>query len=498
MRDVRDKAMDTAGRTVEKVVRGQDPVSAAKDSAVEVATELATQVVNEAKPRTRNKTLRDKKGDPMRGQRTSREKTTDLTLDFTQVRGYDILNESSASISYESEVDTSLYENPYVLQDAAGFDQANYNRTIFNVIEPEAFVGLNAQNIVQDVFSQFKQTVNTNTNGGNKVTNDKLTYPIFKEYIQDVYEMFYLLVELMTRQAWAAEEEHSNRALRRIALYTSSDTAILEIRNELANVLSSACLPKKMYDYAYWMNQVYKTNDHNYAIEQFLSTPTFGNNLLASPDITGYVSELRTKIDTFRASITDNSQLTALLMNKAGGNFVSLRNVHSPANTSKYDENWNDLFQNMSSRQTNDGSTFDIYPPRLSGNDVSPCAFTNSVNTLPIHVTESLLDKWLYEYPFMFRLSSIVATSPDIGGSSRYIIFENDAVSETDNRQYYIRRRDNMPRQIGDDVTLVEEKADGSGFYWVTQPKGNQSYLYDPAPAACRLAQRRFAMKLFS
>uniref|UniRef100_A0A2V0RAB8 Uncharacterized protein n=1 Tax=viral metagenome TaxID=1070528 RepID=A0A2V0RAB8_9ZZZZ len=82
--------------------------------------------------------------------------------------------------------------------------------------------------------------------------------------------------------------------------------------------------------------------------------------------------------------------------------------------------NFNDMFQNMNSYQTTDGTTNVEYPPKLTGNETAPCAFSNTVNSLPIHVTESLLHKWDTENPFLWKSAVMNGGTTVIDASSRY------------------------------------------------------------------------------
>jgi len=429
------------------------------------------------------------------GSSNNRGVSPDLS-DYSQIAGFEIPNSSSNPSSFNSPLDTSLYENPFVYQGPPAANGVINARTIFNVILLDAFKSHNAEQILKDVYASYKQAVNANTNGGTAATNNILTYSNFEYYIKSIWKVQCYLVELMTRQAWAAESEYSNRVLRKHSNYVSSDTELIKIRNRMATTLATLSLPKEMINYSYWLFQVYRTNTHNIAVDQFFSTDLYATNLILKNDISQYVTGIEAELEVISNQVSVFPQLTAFFLYKSGGCFTSLRNVTTPCNQTVYDKAFNDLFQNMNGYYTINGTSSTVVPPLVteSYNSSVPGAFSCGLNELPVHVTETLASRWTLNHPVLWEPSTIYADDANRSFCSKYIFFETG----NDPRGVNIRRRDNIANQVGDDFLQVEANSEATGFTYYLTPKGTQSFLYEPSLNAVHLAQRIFVTRLFS
>jgi hypothetical protein len=298
------------------------------------------------------------------GSSNTRGVSPDLS-DYSQIAGFEVSNQSGVVHGFNSPVDTSLYVNPFVYQGVPLANEVNNVRTIFNVIDPTSMDSHNAETILRDIYSSYKQAVNANTNGGTAATNSILTFSNFKYYIQLVWKLQCHLVELMSRQSWAAESEYSNRALRKHANFVSSDTELLKIRNKMATTLATLALPKEFINYSYWLFQVYRTNTHNIAIDQFFATDAYASRLIAGNNIGAYVTAVEAIITEVVQQTSVFPQLTAFFLYKSGGTFVSLRNVAPPCNQTVFDKAFNDKLQNLGGMLSLTGAVPIVVPPLL-------------------------------------------------------------------------------------------------------------------------------------
>jgi len=113
---------------------------------------------------------------------------------FEQIYGYAVINDSATATTFNTTIDTSLYENPYAFQEKPKTDGSISARTIVNVIEP-LFMYSSADTILQEIYAGLKMEVNSNTNGGNQVTDTKFTYTNVKNYLKDVWTGLFYLVD---------------------------------------------------------------------------------------------------------------------------------------------------------------------------------------------------------------------------------------------------------------------------------------------------------------
>jgi hypothetical protein len=425
--------------------------------------------------------------------------SVDLNKTFSIITGFQVNNTNGACAAMSSPSDTSLYENAYRVQETPAVNGPVYARTALRLVNWDPFNGNYSASIMQDIFGAFKQEVNSATNGGNTVTDTKFTETNFVTYITQTWRAYMMLMELMSRQAWSSPSVVGNNVLKKVAYSLTEDTAMITARNSLAEALSNLCLTQELINYGQWLTQVYKSNDHDYAIDQlFASQPM--NRFMATQNVAEYVGSVATITTALRSNIALNSQISALLQTKTTSKWVSLRNVPVPCNSSIYDISYNDIWQNahigvpLYSSLDNEA-----LPPALSdAKSIAPCCFQNDVNSTPVHVTETICHRWVSNSPLLFTLPIVGETY-----GQRYVmtlVVEDPTLTNGFKTVACAQAIENITDSVIYPIRLATTSLQpGASFYdYIIRPKGNQSFFYDPALEACSYAKRILAAKLFS
>jgi len=423
---------------------------------------------------------------------------------FEQVNGYAVINDSSIPTPFSSSKDTSLYENPYVKQHRIGTNDSVTARTIVNVINPSFFYGDTENDILREVYTGWKQEVNSNTNGGNKVTDEKFTYTNVKKYLEHVWPIFFHLVELMSRQAWATEDYNSNKVLRIQAYLLTSDPQMLTIRNLMASNLSNFVLPQTMYDYAYWLLEVHCTNHYKHSIDQFFCTNMFASTILAEDTnathaLDNYKSNLKTLCTISDSDSELFSQISALFQAKTSNKWINLRYIRKPSNTTSYDRAWNDIFANQQWAGAYNAHPELMVPPHAATNTTIPVVFSTDISDVQCHVTETFFHRYAGGYPLLWRPAVCDGLENTYQGFNKFYLFE----FPNNVKGFAAVKKDSWFDQVGNDAVRVNiQFAEGSKptatAFWIVEPKGEQHYLYDVAYPAIVLARRMLAAKIFS
>lgn len=423
---------------------------------------------------------------------------------FEQVFGYSVINDSNTPTSFSTALDTSLYENPYKYQDKPKPDTSISARTIVNVIDP-LFMYSSKDTIFQEIYAGLKMEVNSNTNGGNQVTDTKFTQTNLYNYLKDVWNALFYLVELMSRQAWATEDINTNKVLREQAYFLTSDPSMLSMRNYMASTLSNFVIPKGMYDYAYWLLQVYQTNTFKHAVDQVFVSSYFATYMYGVTDdasaLTGYKSLLTSAVNPLKANVELYSQISALLQSKTSSQWVNCRYIRKPSNTTHFDPAFNDIFSNQAFiGKYIKGEVIHkcFLPPTATEPDTVPVVFSTDISKVQCHVMETFLAKYNTQ-PLLYHASSVGTVSlgnKDFEGFNKFVLFQDN-----NSRKFAAIQRKEFFNQVGNDALTIKVGYNSSSVIdeqWFIMPRGNQHYLYDVAYPACVLAQRMTAAKLFA
>jgi len=423
---------------------------------------------------------------------------------FEQIYGYAVINDSNSPTTFSTPIDTSLYENPYAFQAKPDPDKAITARTVVNVIQP-LFMDTSADTILQELYAGWKMEVNSNTNGGNQVTDTKFTYTNVKNYLKDVWSGLFYLVELMSRQAWATEDINSNKVLRNQAYFLTSDPAMLTIRNYMASTLSNFVIPQGMYDYAYWLFQVYQTNTFKNAVDQVFVSSTFATYIYGVTDdasaLSGYKASLTSAVNPLKNNIELYSQISALLQSKTSCRWVNCRYIRKPSNTTHFDPAFNDIFNNQAfigKYKLKNGTYTNSYLPSVVEEPATvPVVFSTDITKVQCHVMETFLEKY-NKRPLLYSHAACGIISlghQDFEGFNKFVLFQDGS-----NRKFAAIQRKEFFNQVGSDALKIKVNVNGDALDedWVIMPIGSQHYLYDVAYPACILAQRMVAAKLFA
>ena len=165
---------------------------------------------------------------------------------INKAQGFAMFNDNSQCASFDSRSDGSLYENPYKLQDEPLANETVTAKTMINTVLMRPFTSSDkstdqADQILNDIYSEYNREILANTNGGNKGAVDVFTLDNFKEYVRKYSQLYAYFIELTSRMAWATPQPKSNLVCRAWANFLGSDTDFINIRNDMAYVLADAC-----------------------------------------------------------------------------------------------------------------------------------------------------------------------------------------------------------------------------------------------------------------
>lgn len=419
---------------------------------------------------------------------------------FEQLNGFNVMNTNGVPTSMSSVTDDSLYENPYVFQSEPQANSAIKVRTVYNLLSPTIFDSATSLQIFDELFIGWKTQVNEGTNGGTAVTKDVFVPEKVKNYLKTVYALHFRLVELISRMAWATEDINSNKVLRNFAYSLTNDVRLLTMRNRMASVLSNYVLPMELYNYPYWLLQVNQTNEFRNCIDQLFMTPEMAT-CIEYDNIDNYLLSLTNEINSFtNQNQAEASQISALFQAKTSNNWVNLRNIKSPTNTTVYDPYWNDIFNNTSTMSSAAGDIEDTYtyPPAGPSKDTTPIVFSTDINDIQVHVTERFLQRYAGETALLFTDQYLLQAPEPLTYkkyNNKFLLFQD--VNKTCGITSMVRAQ--HITQVGNDaVTLYKTNPMATYYDYSIKPVGDQYYLYDVSYNALILAQRLFAAKIFA
>jgi hypothetical protein len=431
--------------------------------------------------------------------------------------GYAVFNENSARVDFQGEKSSTLYANPYQEQANPSLNSEVTSKTLCNVtsvdhILPVADNGNHTwvYEALSDIHAIQRKEIVANTGGGTATSNSVFTLDTWLRYHNRYLTCFAYAIELASRQAWSAQVPKSNLVLRDVATACAL-TNSLELRNKLARTLSQAALPMPLVKYLTWYFQVYKANDHDYCLDQFFCTREFAGAFLTNDSTGDRYSDYETKINNIISYVASGydeysknfPQLTALIEEKTNQPYVNLRNATVPSNTTDYDADWNDIFNNTPSLVVSDDGLVSNklhQPPRTAEGSNCPAAFRRDAQNVPNHVLASLGTNQtitgyngLFRPEYLFGPGSTSEFSTD--NSNKYAVY-TDPSSVTGNK--ITRRSANIAASfMGNDFANVFSLDAFASYEHTISPKGEAAYLYEVTDTNTKMAARNFIFELF-
>ena len=431
--------------------------------------------------------------------------------------GYAVFNENAARVDFQGEKSPTLYADPYQQQEDPDVDSAVTSKTLCNItsvdhILPVADNGNHTwvYEALSDIHAIQRKEIVGNTGGGTATTNTVFTLDTWLRYHNRYLTCFAYAIELASRQAWSAQVPKSNLVLRDVATACAL-TNSLELRNKLARTLSQAALPMPLVKYLTWYFQVYKANDHDYCLDQFFCTREFAGAFLTNDSDGTRYAAYETKIDNITSYVSNDydeysakfPQLTALIEEKTNQPYVNLRNATVPSNTTGYDADWNDIFNNTPSLVITDNGTVsnkEHQPPRVTAGHSCPAAFRRDAQNVPNHVLASLgTNQNITGYNGLFRPEYLFepgsADEYNTKNSNKYTVYSKTS-SVTGNQ--LTRRSSNIAASfMGNDFANVFSLDAFASYNYTISPKGEAAYLYEVTETNTKMAARNFIFELF-
>lgn len=431
--------------------------------------------------------------------------------------GYAVFNENSARVDFQGEKSATLYPNPYQKQDSPSLNQEVTSKTLYNVTSVDhIFPVTNGSNHIwvydalSDIHAIQRKEIVANTGGGTATSNNVFTLETWLKYHNRYLTLFAYAIELASRQAWSAQVPKSNLVLRDVATACAL-TNSLELRNKLARTLSQAALPIPLVKYLTWYFQVYKSNDHDYCLDQFFCTREFAGAFLLNDTSGDRYAAYEAKIDAQIALVNQDTdewsakfpQLTALIEEKTNQPYVNLRNATVPSNTTGYDADWNDIFNNTPSLVVTENGNLNVkehQPPMTATGTGCPAAFRRDASNVPNHVLASLgSSQTISGYNGLFRPEYLFAAGSadeySTNNSNKYAVFSNTS-SVTGNSS--TRRSSNIAASfMGNDFANVFSTDAFASYQYTISPKGEAAYLHEITETNTKMAARNFIFELF-
>jgi hypothetical protein len=430
--------------------------------------------------------------------------------------GYQVYNEESARVDFEGRNSDTLYENPYQIQEAPSLNQPTTGRTLTNIVRLDHILPIvNESNskwvyeALSDIHAIQRKEINKTTGGGTAASNSVFNLDTWLKYHNRYTSLFAYAIELASRQAWSSQVPKSNLVLRDIATACAL-TNTLELRNKMARRLSQAALPEKLVRYLTWYFQVYKSNNHDYSIDQFFSSREFASafctNDASGDDYTAYESKIDSLVshvnESYDAASAKFPQITALIEEKTSQPYVNLRNATIPSNTTGYDADWNDIFNLQPSLVVTSGVIANQVhvPPRAAAGSYCPAAFRRDKDNVPNHVIASLgPNQTIADYNGFihpaYRFDSGHSSQMSSGNTNKFTLFsDSSSVTNVNART----RHNNISTSFqGNDFANVFSLDAMVSYEYEMSPKGEASYLFEITEANTKMAARAFIFELF-
>lgn len=430
--------------------------------------------------------------------------------------GYAVYNEEAARVNFEGDKSDTLYQDPYQIQEVPSLNQPTTSKTLVNIVAVDHILPVSKvtnsmwiYEALSDIHAIQRKEINKNTGGGTAASNIVFNLETWLKYHNRYTSLLAYALELASRQAWSSQVPKSNLVLRDVATACAL-TNTLELRNKMARRLSQAALPEKLVKYLTWYFQVYKSNNHDYSVDQFFASKEFLNAFCKNDTSGNSYTAYESKIDTLVSHVTEDyddasakfPQLTALIEEKTNQPYVNLRNATIPSNTTGYDADWNDIF-NLQPSLVVTGGTVNVQmhvPPRIPSGSNCPAAFRKDKNNVPNHVIASLGPlQTISTYGGFIHPSFCFGTGDtnqySATNSNKFSLY-SDSTSVTGVKSF-LRSTNIASAFQGNDFANVFSLDARLSYEYEMSPKGEAAYLFEVTESNTKMAARSFMFELF-
>lgn len=316
---------------------------------------------------------------------------------------------AGSKITLTGAMDHIYHKNQLISQVITGDDiPENRLKVLVNVIGAQA-MNFDDNIVVKQawlrVYSQLKQMVNMETNGGTASTKTEFTYDNVLTYLKYGMDGLMMISQLDAIQTWNPPYEESNLVMRDIKNAANSSVPLYKSRNRLQDALATMALPREILAYYPWLFQPYKKSPVEGGVTQIFRTTEFMEDIgCQSNDWSSTIARMDTLTDAITSLDTEDpsdpsktvicnldkfSVITSLLIKRTDSDYIVLRNRDGAIEYPCYDPHVNCVIDNLPIF----GSTnTQYYGYNAAGrNKTLPVAFCVDKDNVPMWVSAHLL-----------------------------------------------------------------------------------------------------------